>query len=179
MDLALHLASHETELAKRLAVTSDGWQRTADGITSPGFRGASTGPGYDIGARLPEASDGVVEVGIGRSNLYRLQVMPLRAEHATANVPGVASSTRTPIRPPISSSSPNRRASSGCTFCAVPQRRRSSSCTSSSRPSCPRPGPTHPVGSTCSTSRELRNCTSPAVPRRLPWYATARAARVD
>src|SRR5262245_41659993 len=47
VDLALRLAAPDAELAKRLATTSAGWQRTADGIISPGLRGASTGPAYD------------------------------------------------------------------------------------------------------------------------------------
>jgi hypothetical protein len=65
--VAATLAARAPELAARLGAAPGTWQREGVRLTSPGWRSAQSGPFLDVGARLPDAADGSVEVGIGQS----------------------------------------------------------------------------------------------------------------
>jgi hypothetical protein len=74
--LAEQLASRDPVLVKRLAPAPGTWLRDGERLTSPGWRSAKMGPLYEVGARLPAAADGAIEVGIGQSPDYTLRLWP-------------------------------------------------------------------------------------------------------
>ena len=75
--VAEQIVAHEPLLASLLAPNAQGWQRSGDTITSPGFRGADARRLEGVGAKLPEHADGIVEIALGRSALETVSLIPM------------------------------------------------------------------------------------------------------
>src|SRR5215813_11004478 len=82
--LVERLATKDPALLGRLRPAPGTWQSEGDRLTSPGWRSASSGPFYQIGAQLPLAADGGFRVGIGRSERYTLSLWPVGARASVA-----------------------------------------------------------------------------------------------
>lgn len=70
---AERLAGAQPELQQRLARRASGFEREREGVTSPGWRSARSGPLPHLGVRLPERADHAFEVGLGRSEPLRVR----------------------------------------------------------------------------------------------------------
>ena len=85
---AIRLASSTPELTRRLLPDEDGWQQTADGVTSPGWRSSLNQRAYHVGARLPATASEAFEAGLGISELYRLTLTARGAADSALSLQG-------------------------------------------------------------------------------------------
>jgi hypothetical protein len=70
------LVSGNADLAERLRPLASSWEPEAGRLVSPGWRSGRMGLHFEVGALLPDRADGVLEVGIGRSERHRLRLHP-------------------------------------------------------------------------------------------------------
>jgi hypothetical protein len=80
------LASRDATLTRLLAASEEGFRPEGDGITSPGWRAAARGRFDALGARVPMAADGILEVGVSRLERLQLHVTFEGARAALATV---------------------------------------------------------------------------------------------
>ncbi|MCC6217547.1 MAG: hypothetical protein IT376_22000 [Polyangiaceae bacterium] len=87
--LVERLAGPDPGLAHRVrAQAAGGWAIAATGFTSPGFRNATGGASYDVGARLGARADEALRVGIGASDEVTVTLLPVGAAPVEAELDG-------------------------------------------------------------------------------------------
>jgi MYXO-CTERM domain-containing protein len=80
------LVSGNADLAERLRPLASAWEPDGDRLVSPGWRSGRMGLEFEIGARLPDRADGVLEVGVGRSERHTLRLYPDGARPVSATL---------------------------------------------------------------------------------------------